>query len=99
MSNQLWSWLLTIVGLTGFVLAGKRVWWCWYINLGCQGLWFTYAIITKQWGFVAAAIAYTIVFAKNALKWTRERQKKKKPLTTIPDKSIAWEERFPMEGE
>lgn len=72
MDNQLWSWLLTIVGLTGFVLAGRRIWWCWYINIGCQALWFTYAIVTKQYGFIVASIAYTIVFTQNAIKWTRE---------------------------
>ena len=39
MTPQLWSWLLTIVGLTCFWLAGKRVWWCWYIGLAGQVAW------------------------------------------------------------
>lgn len=75
MNVQAWSWLLTAVGLVGFVLAGRRVWWCWYINIACQGLWFTYAIVTKQYGFVASAIVYVIVFGNNAIKWTRSRTK------------------------
>ncbi len=78
MSAQTWSWILTAVGLTGFILAGRRIWWCWYINLACQGLWFTYALVTKQYGFVVASIVYTIVFANNAYKWTREHNEKKK---------------------
>lgn len=73
MGDQYWSWLLTAVGLTGFILAGKKVWWCWYINIGCQVLWFAYAIVTDQYGFIVAALAYTFVFTKNAIAWTKER--------------------------
>lgn len=72
MSAWWWSWLLTAVGVTGFVLAGRRVWWCWYVNLGCQGLWVTYAIVTRQFGFIVASGVYTIVFLQNAIRWTRE---------------------------
>lgn len=67
-----WDVLLTVVGLTGFHFAGKRKWWSWYINIACQGLWFTYAIVTEQYGFIAASLAYTYVFTKNAIAWTRE---------------------------
>lgn len=69
-----WSWLLTVVGVTGFVLAGRRVWWAWHINVGCQALWMAYAIVTRQWGFIGAAVVYTVVFVRNAVKWTRERR-------------------------
>lgn len=78
MDNQLWSWVLTAVGLTGFVLAGRKVWWCWYINIACQALWFTYAIVTEQYGFIVASLAYTFVFTQNAVKWTREHKLRKK---------------------
>lgn len=74
MSDQGWSWILTAVGLVGFVLAGQKVWWAWYVNIGCQALWFTYAIVTQQWGFIVAALAYTFVFTRNALRWTREHR-------------------------
>lgn len=72
MNDQWWSWILTVVGLTGFILAGRKVWWCWYINIGCQFLWFTYAIVTEQLGFVVASIFYFIVFTKNAIRWTKD---------------------------
>lgn len=75
MSNQYWSWVLTIVGLIGFFLAGKKVWWCWYVNIANQVIWVTYAIITEQWGFLIGAIAYTWVFTQNAYSWTRDRNK------------------------
>lgn len=76
MDNQIWSWLLTIVGLAGFILAGRKIWWCWYINIACQALWFTYAIVTEQYGFIVASIAYTIVFTKNAISWTKDHRQK-----------------------
>lgn len=76
MDGQLWSWILTIVGVTGFILAGRRIWWAWYVNLLCQILWFTYAIVTTQYGFIAAAVVYSVVFTQNALKWTREKNQK-----------------------
>jgi len=69
-----WSWVLTAVGVTGFVLAGKKIWWAWYINIGCQALWVTYAIVTEQWGFIVASAVYTVVFTRNAVAWTREHK-------------------------
>jgi hypothetical protein len=70
----MWSFILTAVGLTGFILAGKKVWWAWYVNVGCQALWFTYAIVTEQYGFIIASMFYTVVFLKNAIAWTREHR-------------------------
>jgi hypothetical protein len=67
------DWILTAVGLTGFILAGQKVWWAWYVNIACQVLWFWYAISTEQYGFIVASVVYTIVFTRNAIKWTRER--------------------------
>lgn len=73
MDNQLWSYIVTAVGITGFFFVGRKVWWAWYINLACQALWFIYAIVTDQPGFIIAALFYTIVFGKNAYQWTKER--------------------------
>ena len=67
------DWILTVVGITGFLLAGRKVWWAWYVNLGCQALWAIYALTTGQYGFLVAAALYTAVFTKNAVQWTRER--------------------------
>ena len=68
------DWLLTAVGVTGFVLAGRKVWWAWHVNLACQGLWAAYALSTRQFGFLVSAAVYTVVFARNAARWTRERR-------------------------
>lgn len=73
--NEMWSWILTAVGLTCFFLAGRKVWWAWYIGIGGQVLWLIYSLVTLQWGFLAGVIAYTVVYSKNAYSWTREHFK------------------------
>lgn len=77
MTFEVWSWILTIIGLTGFYFVGKKKWWAWYINLFCQLLWFTYAIVTEQYGFIVAALFYTIIFLTNLLKWKKEHKLEK----------------------
>lgn len=72
MDQQVLSWIVTAVGITGFFLAGKKVWWCWYVNLACQAIWYAYAIISEQPAFLVAATFYTAVFGWNAYNWTRE---------------------------
>jgi hypothetical protein len=67
------SWVIGTVGLIGFYFAGKMKWWCWYINLGCQALWATYALVTGQPAFLATAAVYSVIFGLNAYKWTKER--------------------------
>lgn len=67
------NYIITAVGLLGFFLAGKKIWWAWYVNIANQILWFIYGWVTDQWGFVVGTLAYTIVFVKNAYSWTRER--------------------------
>lgn len=71
---MMWSYVLTAVGVTGLWLAGRKVWWAWFVGLGAQGLWLAYAISTRQWGFLVSAFAYGWVYARNGLRWTRERR-------------------------
>lgn len=73
--NQTWSWILGFVGVFGFFFAGRKVWWSWYINIAAQALWVTYAIVTTQWGFIASAAVYTVIFIRNAIIWTADRFK------------------------
>ena len=71
--NAWWSYLLTAVGVTGLVLAGRKLWWAWLIGLGAQVLWIAYAIATEQWGFIVSAIAYGWVYATNTHRWWADR--------------------------
>lgn len=70
--NQWWSWALTLVGVTGLYLAGKKNWWGWAIGLGAQVLWVAYAVSTSQWGFLMSAGAYGWVYLRNLLAWRAE---------------------------
>lgn len=71
---MLWSWALTIVGVTCFFLAGKKVWWAWYVGILCQVLWLGYSLATQQWGFLVGVGLYSWVYAKNCIAWTREHR-------------------------
>ncbi len=70
---DLWSWVLTTMGVTCFYLAGRKVWWAWYVGLATQVVWLTYSIVTEQWGFLAGCAFYSWVYVTNAVRWTRER--------------------------
>lgn len=70
---ELWSWILTAFGITCFYLAGKKVWWAWYVGLAGQILWIAHAGITNQTGFIIGSLFYTVIYAQNAAKWTKER--------------------------
>ncbi|AXH44611.1 hypothetical protein SEA_MEDIUMFRY_65 [Arthrobacter phage MediumFry] len=70
--SQALTWIMTSVGFIGFIFAGKKKWWAWYINLACQILWATYALVTGQPAFLAFAVAYFAIFARNAWVWTKD---------------------------
>lgn len=73
MSAEL-SWIVTIVGLWGFWMAGNKVWWAWYINIGNQLLWVAFAIVSGYYAFLLGTAFYLAVFIKNAYQWTVEHQ-------------------------
>lgn len=73
METQILSYIMVAVGLAGFILAGNKVWWAWYVNLGCQVLWMIYALITSQYAFIISAVFYSVIFFRNAWKWTKEK--------------------------
>ncbi|HEY0771767.1 MAG TPA: hypothetical protein VGD31_15685 [Sphingobacteriaceae bacterium] len=70
--SQWWSWLLAAIGIFGLYLAGKRNLYGWVIGIGVQVLWIAYAIATRQWGFIASALAYAAVNLRNYIRWNNE---------------------------
>jgi lipid-A-disaccharide synthase-like uncharacterized protein len=72
--SQVWSWVLTLVGCACFLLAGRKVWWAWYVGLAGQVLWLAYSLLTQQWGFLVGVVLYTFVYVGNAVRWTREHR-------------------------
>lgn len=77
--NQLWSWALAAVGITGLWLAGRNNKLGWAIGLFAQTLWLAYGITTRQWGFIATAFAYGFVYGRNWLRWRRQEQTEENP--------------------
>lgn len=75
--NPLWSYALTLMGVTCFWLAGRKVWWTWYVGLATQVVWASYSVTTQQWGFLVGVVLYSWVYANNAKKWTAEHRDKK----------------------
>lgn len=69
-----WDYILSIAGVAGFILAGKKIWWAWYVNIAAQFIWFAYAFVTHQYGFFIGSAIYFLVFSKNAYDWTKEHR-------------------------
>jgi nicotinamide riboside transporter PnuC len=68
---MIWSFILAAVGILGIWLAGKNNKWGWAVGLFAQVLWFIFAIVTKQYGFIVTALAYGWVYGNNFYKWHR----------------------------
>lgn len=83
MSYQLWSWLLTIVGVSTLFLTLRRSPWGWVLGCCAQCLWLAYGIYTRQWGFLVSSMAYGGVYAVNYRRWRVDmsawRQQRRKP--------------------
>ena len=69
MSPLVWSWLLVTLGAVGMWMAGRRMRSGWAVAIVNEALWILYALETGQYGFVAGAVLYIIVFARNWLRW------------------------------
>ena len=82
-TDQILSWVVSAVGILGFYLAGKKIWWAWYVNIANQLFWILFAFITQNWGFLLATAFYLWVFGRNAYLWTKNRNKK--PEVEIPE--------------
>lgn len=65
----IWSAVLTVVGVLGLYLAGRKNRLGWLLNLGAQVLWMIYAVQTGQWPFVVSSLAYSWVYLKNYRTW------------------------------
>ena len=68
----MWSWVLAVLGITGIFLVGRKTIWGWLVLCANEILWVTYALITKQYGFIAMAVAYVLVYLKSFLHWKKE---------------------------
>lgn len=74
MNDQVWSGITAFVGLVGFWLAGRKVWWSWYVNIFNQIAWVIFALITGYYAFILSAFFYFVVFSRNAYLWTKNHR-------------------------
>lgn len=69
---MLWSYALTLVGILGLWLTGRKSRWGFAVGLLAQVLWLTYAAVTQQWGFIFSACLFGFLYARNFYRWTKE---------------------------
>jgi hypothetical protein len=50
---------------------GKKSIWGWPVLLANEVIWVVYALVTQQYGFIAMAIAYAIVYIKSYFEWRK----------------------------
>lgn len=70
----MWSYVLAAIGVTGIFFVGRKTIWGWLVLLLNECLWIVYAVTTKQYGFIFAAIAYGVVYIKSFIHWKNEDQ-------------------------
>lgn len=68
----MWSYVLAAIGVTGIFFVGRKTIWGWLVLLLNECLWIVYAVTTKQYGFIFAAIAYGVVYIKSFIHWKNE---------------------------
>lgn len=73
-ANLVWSIILAAVGILGLYLAGSKKTLGWLVSLGAQVLWIIFALVSKQYGFILSALAYSWVYGRNFFKWRREQE-------------------------
>jgi hypothetical protein len=69
----MWSWLLAVIGVCGIFLVGQKTIWGWLILCANECLWIIYAITTKQYGFIAMALAYATIYIRSYINWSKEK--------------------------
>lgn len=67
------SWMLAFIGVAGIYFVGRKDIWGWFVLLFNECLWIVYAIATKQYGFILAALAYGAVYIRSYVHWSKER--------------------------
>jgi hypothetical protein len=67
--NDYASWVLALSGVAAIYFIGRKLIWGWVWATLNEALWIYYAISTKQYGFIFAAIAYSIVYIKSYRHW------------------------------
>jgi hypothetical protein len=57
------------------VLAGNKHRWAWLVGIVNQALWLSWIVMTGTWGLIPMNIALWIVYARNHMRWSADREK------------------------
>lgn len=79
----LWSWVLTANGAFYMLIAGRRPALGWSIGFFSQSLWVIYGLQVHQYGFLASAALFAIVYGRN---WYLAVKKGKQHATRTVDR-------------
>lgn len=75
MISPWWSVVLTAIGATGIYLTTRKLWAGFAVGLAVQVLWMTYAVVTKQWGFIGSAVIYGWVNFLGLRRWLDDKRR------------------------
>lgn len=67
-------WVLSFITLYSVYLAGNKNVWAWRLGLGNQVLWLALNIHLEVWGLLPLCFCMAIIYARNWLKWSKERK-------------------------
>jgi hypothetical protein len=67
-----WSWVLALNGTAAIYFVGRKQKWAWLWLLFNECLWTIYALTTKQYGFIFAAVTYAVVYIRSYIHWSKE---------------------------
>jgi hypothetical protein len=73
--NQIWPWALSVASLLGLWITGNKMRVGWLVSLASEGLWFTYALVSRQYGFISMSVVFSAVHIRNWLKWKPEKER------------------------
>lgn len=77
------SLVLTLLGLISLLLLGMKSAWGWVVGLVDEVVWIAYAVLTRQWAFIASALAYGVFYTRGLLLW---RASLRQPVPTMEDR-------------
>jgi hypothetical protein len=65
-------WGMSLMTVYGYWVIGNKSWRSWYVPLVTQAFWFIWIALSRNWGFLPAALFLTAIAIRNLLKWRRE---------------------------
>ena len=70
--NNYASYVLAASGVAAIYFIGRKRIWGWIWATLNEAMWIYYAVTTRQYGFIFAAVAYSVVYIKSYVHWKKE---------------------------